>query len=125
MAMEALEGRAKKLTASLSPHVQQWSRQSHLSYDKEKDVYVASCVILVVCKRTKEDTLDPIYTKYEDAGLSRVSVKASMKYMSSILKDCLYYDPLVVKHAGSRGIVKWEKKAPGFKYRAKHAHDRK
>jgi hypothetical protein len=121
MAMEALEGRAKKLTASLPPHVQQWIRQSHLSYYQD-DVYVASCVILVVCKRTKEDTLDPIYTKHEDAGLSRKSVEASMKYMSPILKEYLYYDPSLLKHGGSRGIVAWEKKAPGFKYRVKHAH---
>ncbi|MDF7826721.1 hypothetical protein P4B35_22015 [Pontiellaceae bacterium B12227] len=120
-----LEARAKRFTKAINKHVEQWIRIPHLSYDEEAGIFNVSCVLLIVVKSSKvQPIMVPIYTTYEqEVELQpRANPKASLDSMPEVLCDHLYYDPLVLKYGGSRAMELWDRKTPGFRYRAKVAH---
>lgn len=124
MAMESLEVRSRKITASLSPHVLQWSRQPHLAYDEESEQYTASSIIVMIHKKSDTE-IDEVCSEFADLITSNSGGRAIMENMNVLLQEILYYDPNLLKHTGSRGLVKWDQKPLGFKYRAKSTHGRK
>ena len=124
MAMESLEVRSKKITKSLSPHVEQWIRQPHLVCLEEEDTihYIVRSVIVMIHRASREEEVSAVCAGFQNWDMKIFTKDAAMNLMSPLLCKSLFYDPLLLKHAGSWGIERWDRMLYGFRYRAKHAH---